>query len=127
MELCISSMEKACNFSLDFHEVFRTNTGGVYQSDRENCLYLDFGGKFARFEYSTLLKLRNTIQNINIDNMLLNPGRMADIEIVSVSQSDHYYILSALEILALKELLQGTFVMFQLNNIIKDSLYRLVV
>ncbi len=109
------------------HEVFQTDAGCVYQSDKENCLYLNFSGKMARFEYATLIKLRNTIKKINIDNMLLNPCRIADIEIISVAQSDHYYILSALEILALKDLLEGTFVMFQLNHIIKDSLYRLVV
>jgi hypothetical protein len=119
-------MEISPMLTAGLHEVFQTDAGCVHQSDNENCLYLTFSGKVARFEYATLIKLRNTVKKINIDNMLLNPCRIADIEIISVAQSDHYYILSALEILALRDLLEGTFVMFQLNHIIKDSLHRLV-
>lgn len=43
--------------SINFTEVFNTNKGAIYQSDSENCWYIDFAGKLARFDYRNLLKL----------------------------------------------------------------------
>ena len=108
------------------HEVFRTKSGVIFQSDKERCLYLQFSGKKAKFKYPCLLRLKKAVESINVENMLINPDA-SDVEIISLNGCDHCYVLSALEVIALKELLQGAFVMFQLNNIIKDCLYRLVV
>ena len=110
----------------DQHEVFRTKSGVIFQSDSERCLYIDFAGKKAKFRYPCLLRFKRAIESVNVENMLINP-EASDLEIISISGCEHCYVLSALEIIALKELLQGAFVMFQLNHIIKDCLYRLVV
>ena len=108
------------------HEVFRTKSGAIFQSDKERCLFVDFAGKKAKFKYPCLLRFKKAVEFVNVENMLINP-EASDLEIISISGCEHCYVLSALEIIALKELLQGTFVMFQLNHIIKDCLYRLVV
>ena len=119
-------MKSQKHLGSEHHEVFRTKSGVVFQSDKERCLYLEFSGKKAKFKYPCLLRLKKTVESLNVENMLINP-QASDIEIVSISGCEHCYVLSALEIIALKELLQGAFVMFQLNHIIKDCLYRLVV
>jgi hypothetical protein len=31
--------------TIDFVEVFSTKSGSIYQSDAENCWYIDFAGK----------------------------------------------------------------------------------
>jgi hypothetical protein len=104
-------------------EVFKTNTGAVYQSDEQNCLYLDFAGKHSKFSFKGLNDLKKKVDKIDWQFMLVNTEQ-ADIEIIL--QNDHCFILNSLQIAALKELLQGTFAMFQLNHIIKDCLQRLV-
>src|SRR5690606_3723001 len=106
------------------HEVFHTPLGAVYQSDKECCLYVDFNGKRAKFNYSCLLRLKRKIEAVDVEQMLMNPYA-SDVEIISIAACDDCYVLNALEILAFKELLQGTFVMFQLNHIIKDCLQRI--
>lgn len=108
-------------------EVFKTKAGGIYQCDSENCWYVDFAGKLNRFDYRCLLKLKKAVYHIDVEAILLKSGKSADIEIVFICACDHSYVLSVMEIIALKELLQGTFTMLELNHIIYDRLYRLPV
>jgi hypothetical protein len=106
-------------------EVFSTSKGTVYQSDEHKCLYLDFANTVARFDYSKLKRLKKACDQIDVDQILLSSENAA-IEIIYLCACDHIYVLSVLEIIALRELLEGTFVMFELNHIINDCLYRLV-
>ncbi|OKS85369.1 hypothetical protein [Mucilaginibacter polytrichastri] len=110
--------------TLNITEVFKTASGTIFQSDSENCWYIDFAGKLNRFDYRCLQKLRKAVYHIDIEGLLMNTNRSADMEIVFICACDHTYILTTLEIIALKELLQGTFTMLELNHIIHDRLYR---
>ena len=119
-------MEKACIDINELINVFSNNEGAVYQSDKLNCFYVDFGGKFARYNCLSLQKLKKVVEEIDIDALLLNTQR-ADFELVTFNGCEHIYLLSALEIISLKDLLQGTFTMFTLNRMVNDCLHRLVV
>lgn len=112
--------------SVDFSEVYSTRSGAIYQSDSENCWYIDFAGKLARFDYRNLLKLKKAVYHIDIENLLLSSDKTPDLEIIFICACDHCYVLSLIQIIALKELLQGTFVMLDLNHIIYDRLHRIV-
>lgn len=112
---------------LKLTEVFTTTMGAVFQCDHESCWYIDFGGTLARFDYRCLLLLKKSIYNINVEKLLLKSAKSADIEIVFICASDHCYVLDTLEIIAMKELLEGAFAMLELNHIIYDRLYRLAI
>lgn len=109
-----------------FTEVFSTKNGAIYQSDTENCWYIDFAGKLARFDYRNLLKLKKAVYQIDIEDLLLNSSKSADLEIIFICACDHCYVLSLIQIIKLKELLQGTFTMLELNHIIYDRLHRII-
>ena len=109
-----------------FKEVFATNKGALYQSDTENCWYIDFAGKLARFDYRNLLKLKKAVYQIDIEARLLKSDNSADVEIIFICACDDCYVLTLLQLIQLKELLEGTFAMLKLNHIIHDRLYRLV-
>lgn len=109
-----------------FEEVFANNSGAIFQSDSEKCWYIDFAGKLARFDYRNLLKLKKAVYQIDIEGKLLSSDKSADIEIIFICACDHSYVLSLLELIKLKELLQGAFVMLELNHIIYDRLFRVV-
>ncbi|PYF72930.1 hypothetical protein [Pedobacter nutrimenti] len=111
--------------SVQLTEVFSTSKGAVYQSDKESCWYIDFAGKVACFDYRNILKLKKAIYGINIEEILMDSSKSADVEIVFICACDHCYVLTVLEIIAFKELLEGTFVMLNLNHIIQDRLYRI--
>jgi len=121
-------MQKVATAPLvDFIEVFQTRNGSVFQSDRENCWYIDFNNKLARFDYRCMMKLKKAVYNIDIASLLLKSERAADLEIVFICACDHFYVLTFMEIIAFKELLEGTFVMLELNKILHDRVYRLGV
>jgi len=111
--------------STPWAEVFSTPNGSIYQSDSENCWYVDFGGKVARFDYRCLLKLKKAIYNLDIEDLLMNNSKAADLEIVFICACDHFYMLTLMEIIAFKALIEGTFVMLSLNHILQDCLYRI--
>jgi hypothetical protein len=113
--------------SLEKTEVYRTSDGAVYQDDNEHCWYVDFGGKLAKFDYRCFLKLRKAIYHINIEERLLNSTKSPDVEIVFICACEHCYVLSLLQIIAFKDLLEGTFVMLELNRIIHDKLHRVCI
>ena len=113
----IETIQETC-----WTDVFSTKSGSVYQSDAERCWYVDFAGKVARFDYRCLLKLRKAVYHIDIENILLNSTKSPDVEIIFICACDHCYVLSLLQIIALKELLEGTFVMLELNHILHDRL-----
>lgn len=108
----------------EWEEAFSTTAGTVYQADEERCLYLDFDGKLTRLNYLCLVRLKRAVEKVDIDQMLLD-AEAPDVEIISICACEHCFILTATGVLALRELLQGTFVMFRLNHIIKDCLDRL--
>ena len=109
-----------------FDEVFSTTKGAIFQSDTESCWYIHFAGKLAKFDYRNLLKLQKAVYQIDIEHLLLNSEKAPDLEIIFICACDHCYVLSLIEIISMKELLQGTFVMLELNHIIYDKLHRLV-
>lgn len=117
-------MEKACIDINELINVYSNEQGALYQSDKLRCYYIDFGGKFARFNCVSLQKIKKAVDQIDIEALLLNTKK-ADYELVTYNGCEHMYLLNALEILALKDLLQGTFTMFKLNHMLKDCLYRL--
>ncbi|MDB4920725.1 hypothetical protein [Mucilaginibacter sp.] len=110
---------------LTMTEVFKTNAGAIYQCDAERCWYVDFAGKLAKFDYRCLLKLRKAVYHVDIEQTLLDTTNAPDVEIIFICACDHFYVLTLLQIIALKEILQGTFVMLELNNIIHDRLFRI--
>jgi hypothetical protein len=111
---------------VQFSEVFSTKNGAIYQSDSESCWYIDFAGKLARFDYRNLLKLKKAVYQIDIEELLLNSSKSADLEIIFICACDHCYVLSPVQIIKLKEILQGTFTMLELNHIIYDRLHRII-
>ncbi|WP_423149514.1 hypothetical protein [Rubrolithibacter danxiaensis] len=108
------------------HEVFRTESGVIYQSDKEKCLLIDFDGKICKFNYQQAVRLKKIIEAIDVEKILLD-SQSSTLEIIALHGCEHIYLLSVIQILQFKELLQGAFVMFQLNHIINDCLHRLVV
>jgi hypothetical protein len=120
--ICISNMIATTELTL-WTDVFSIKTGAVYQCDAERCWHIDFAGKVARFDHRNFLKLRKAVYAINIEQKLLNTTTDPDVEIIFICACDHCYVLSLAQIINLKELLEGTFVMLELNHIIHDRLY----
>jgi len=108
-------------------EVFVTAHGAVFQNDVDRCWQVTFAGKSASFDYRNLLKLRTAVYRIDIEQRLLDSTESPDVEIIFICACDHCYVLSLAQIIALRDLLEGAFVMLELNQIIYDRLHRVPV
>ncbi len=117
-------MSQDINAKTGLIEVFLTSKGGVYQSDKENCLYLNFSGKVSKLSFQSLNDLKKVIDKVDLGHMCTLIEH-ADIEIILIK--DNCFVLSGIEIIYLKEILQGAFTMFRLNHILTDCLDRLVI
>jgi hypothetical protein len=111
----------------NFTEVFSTKAGTIYQNDRECCWYIDFAGKLVRFNYRGLLKLKKSIYRVDIEAAILDSSKTPEIEMVFICACNHCYFLNLLQIISLKELLEGSFAMLELNQILHDRLSRVVI
>ena len=106
-------------------EVFSTSFGSVHQSDKENCIYLNFAGKKAQYKMACLQRLKRVVDHIDLARMtdVDHPG----IEIIFLCGAEECFVLDIQEIINLKELLKGTFAMFELNSILTDRLNRIII
>lgn len=110
-----------------YHEVFRTTTGCIYQSDTEKLLLVEFAGKQACYDIRCLMRLKSAIFRIDLEEMATNTNRATDLEIISLCACEHCYVLTLNQIVAFRELLEGTFVMFELNSILQERVYSIPV
>lgn len=114
-----------CSAQPGWVEVFRTGSGCVYQSDAEKVLFVEFGGKIARYDIRCLNRLKKAVANVDLVQMSTDVQRTSDVEIISLCACEHCYALDISQIIAFRELLEGAFVMFDLNSIIQERLYSL--
>ncbi|MCU0353932.1 MAG: hypothetical protein MUD08_09405 [Cytophagales bacterium] len=109
--------------STDRQEVFRTEHGCVCQSDAEKAIYIEFGGKFERYDVHCFQRLKKAIFRIDLEQMATDVARATDVEIIALKGCTHFYVLTLPQVLAFRELLEGASVMFELNSIIQERLY----
>jgi hypothetical protein len=110
----------------DSIEVFRTEKGCVYQSDALNSFFIEFGGKVTAHKTVCFLKLKGILDNINLAQRI-SCTESADCEIIKMGKCEKYYVLTLCELVAFKELISGAKVMLELNGIIRERLYCLLV
>ncbi len=97
-------------------EVFATAQGAVYQCSRKNCYFLDFMNNTTAFKINDFFSFKRQIDLIDVEEMLSNPSRSADFEVVMPFRTERCYILSVQDILNLREILDGAKFMIQLNS-----------
>ncbi len=105
--------------------VHSSKYGHVFQSDAENCFYLQFSGNEYKLNVCALIALKSKIDKINIVNLLLDHSRKSDIEIIPLCNNSRVLVLTLEEILDIKELIAGSLVMMELNSIVHHRINRI--
>ncbi|KHJ36886.1 hypothetical protein PBAC_29220 [Pedobacter glucosidilyticus] len=105
-------------------EVFSTNFGSISHCPRTDLLTLTFSGKTITYKYPCLQRLNKVIHQVDLAKM--TDASHSGLEIVFLCGAEDCFVLDIHEILGLKDLLHGTFTMFNLNSAIKDCLQRVI-
>jgi len=104
-------------------EVYKTESGVVYQCNNKNCLWINFAGESISYKIDQFFSLKTIVDNIDINKMINCTDKASDLAIIAPLSSNKIYILNICEVLNFKELLSGTKVMLDLNSIIYEKLY----
>lgn len=113
-------MQKMVNSHLK--EVFRTDSGCVYQCDKTYSFVVDFAGHTTTFKVVCFFALKKLVDRVDLEKMVLNPEKSSDIEIISPCGCERVYVLSLSQIIQFRELLCGTKAMLELNSIIRERI-----
>lgn len=106
-----------------WQELFRTEKGTVYQSDRERCLWIEFQGQRNAYSIRCFKQLKKQLTQVDLNAMVYNLSADYDYQLISTPHKT--LKLNLCELFQLKSLVEGAWVMLELNSIINERLYPL--
>lgn len=89
-----------------------------YQCDHSRCFYIDFGNKQVKLSFCQLLSIRQKLQLIDISSHFDKNQNYNGIEILTLCNREHLFILDTLQVIDLKQLLKATFGVLELNSLV---------
>lgn len=89
-----------------------------YQCDQCRCFYIDFGNKQVKLSFCQLLSIRQKAQLIDISSHFDKNQNYNGIEILTLCNREHLFILDTLQVIDLKQLLKATFGVLELNSLV---------
>jgi len=108
----------------DNTEVFTTPNTVMFFSDSTEVFTLHFFQDTLQFRFCELMVLRRRLRTIDLTELL--DSDTPDVKILHLVHCDRMLILGIKELLELREVINGTFVMLELNSIIHTKLVRAV-
>lgn len=105
-------------------EIYRTPFGAVHQSNRDHHYVLEFGGTSSAFKVRDFFLFKQRVEQINLDEMIQNPSRGADICLLMPFYTDRCFVLTVNDVLNLLEILSGASFMINLNSMVQETLQR---
>ena len=106
--------------STDWIDVFRTERGAVYQCDATQRLILEFWDTHTALSIRDFTLFRRMVQTIDLRQMALSTDSAYDVEILTLPRSERCYVLTLCEVVHLRELLNGTQLMLELNTMLRE-------
>jgi len=102
--------------------VYQTTEGSIHQCDERGVFQVQFFDEGLELKLCGLLSFRRKINNIEITE-LLEEG-LPDLELVYLPYCDRLFAFSVMEILALKDLLDGALTILKINSLIHKETVR---
>ncbi len=102
--------------------LFQTSNASISQCDAQGKYILSYAHDQIVFRACELISFRQKIQKIDLTQLL--DSDTPDIEIISMPHCDRLFVFNIHEILELKDLFAGTFVMLELNSMIHKEIIR---
>lgn len=104
------------------NELFKSEHGAVFQCSRKNCYWLEFTGERTPFKVTDFLRFKEEVDAIDIESLLTNPSRSADYTILNSYRCNRCFLLTALDVINLRDLLAGARFTIELNSLLSVCL-----
>ena len=101
-------------------EIFKTKSAAIIQCERTDSFVLKFDKDEIVFKLCDLFAFRKKVMALDIVELL--DSSSPDVEVIHLPHCDRFLVLSILEILEFRQLLNGTFDTLALNSAIQKIL-----
>ncbi len=101
-------------------EIYKTKSASITQCELTDSFVLMYDQEEIAFKLCDLYSFRKSIMAIDIVELLESSA--PDVEIIHLPHCDRFLVLSILEILQFRELLNGTFDTLALNSAVQKIL-----
>ena len=105
-------------------EIFKTKSAAILQCEQTDSFVLKYDHDEIVFKLCDLYTLRKKVMEIDVVSLF--DSNSADIEVIHLPHCDRFLVLSILEILEFRKLLNGTFDTLALNSAIQKILRKQV-
>ena len=89
-----------------------------YQCDHSRSFCIDFGHKQVKLSFCQLLSIRQKVQAIDISSHFDKELNHGGIEILTLCNREHVFVLDTLQVIDLQRLLRATFGVLELNSLV---------
>lgn len=101
-------------------EIFKTKSAAIIQCEQTDSFVLKFDKDEIVFKLCDLFTFRKKVMALDIVELL--DSSSPDVEVIHLPHCDRFLVLSILEILEFRQLLNGTFDTLALNSAIQKIL-----
>ncbi|GAB3325159.1 hypothetical protein GCM10027299_22950 [Larkinella ripae] len=108
-------------------ELFANSKGVSYQCDTTNRIVIQFGEARVSLRISDFLTFKKRVDSVDIHTMIFNTDDAYDVEVIDAPRTDHLFVLSLCDLIALRDLLAGTRFSLDLNTLLNERLYSSLV
>lgn len=108
-----------CCSTCEVHLIYSNSFGSFLQCDRSNCYILKFENYESSFHVRDFLLFKKRVDAINIHEMLQNPSRDKDFEIIMPFRCASFFILNINQIIQLKEFLNSAKFHLELYSVLR--------
>lgn len=103
-------------------ELYSSPYGSTWQDDQSRCIWLQVGGSCVSLNAQLFLKFRKRLQAIELERMLAPVHAGDEMELISFARWEHFLLLDVMDVVAYREVVEGTMVMLELNSMIHRQL-----
>ncbi len=110
----------------DSQELFRNRVGAIYQSVASRRFLLEYKGTLQSFSAPHFSQLKNHLSAINVED-LLSSHSLCDTEVIYLPGMDVLLVMRIHELIGLKELFAASSAMQELNSILYQRIYNVLL
>lgn len=98
--------------------LFKSRFYAAYQSEKGRCFFVDIQQKRVKMSFCQLLAFRQKVIAMDLDAHFNGDLNRHGIEILTLCNREHLFILDTLEVIDLKMFVQGIFTMSELHTMV---------
>ncbi len=115
-----NNMKTISALEIQSESVYTTKNCKVRQCDTNNSFFVTIWGETMEMKVCSLLIFKQRIFKIDLENLLLEDHNQG-IEIVNFNCHNRVFVFNATEVIELRNLLEGTLAMLEMNSMIQAT------